>query len=291
MPLQKRRAEEKNAKLLGYKTSYLHFRNRQARGVMVCFHGWLDNAGSFIPLAQALPELEIFAWDFPGHGKSAHRHPGERYHYIDLVPFIEAAVRHIAVPEVLLCGHSMGASASALYAGALGERIKALLLIEGLSPIVSEPEEAAQILANGVRGFYWAQSLAKPVYRSLEDAIRVRMRANGLSRESLLPLVKRAVKRVPGGITWRADFRLRAPPLLRLGYDQVKNILLGIRVPALLILGQDGMPQLTEAVRKEKKLRKKLEIALLPGNHHLHLQYPDAVAGSIRQFLQKKQLL
>jgi len=40
---------------------------------VLALHGWLDNAASFIPLAQHLNETNLIALDFPGHGKSEHR--------------------------------------------------------------------------------------------------------------------------------------------------------------------------------------------------------------------------
>ena len=104
----KRKKVECRAELLGYKTTYLHFPAKHAKGTLVCFHGWLDNAASFVPLAESLPDYEFFAWDFLGHGKSAHKHLGDRYHYIDLIPFIDAALFHLGKDNIILTGHSMG---------------------------------------------------------------------------------------------------------------------------------------------------------------------------------------
>lgn len=283
--MHRRQKTESRTTILGYRANYLHFKARRARGTLVCFHGWLDNAGSFIPLAENLPEYEIFAWDFLGHGKSAHRHTGERYHYIDLVPFIAAALEHIGRKDIVLVGHSMGAGAAALYAGAIGEHVKALVLIEGLSPITAEAEEAPKILAVGVREFSKALALPKPVYASLDEALKIRMRVNNLSREAARPLVQRAIKKVPGGVTWRADFRLRAPSLLRLTQSQVKSILSAIKVPGLLILGESGMAELTRVAESDIALKKIFQIVRLPGHHHLHLDNATQVAEAMRNFL------
>jgi pimeloyl-ACP methyl ester carboxylesterase len=285
----RRRKKEGVAQILGYKASYLHFAAKNPPATLVCFHGWLDNAASFVPLAEALPEYEIFAYDFLGHGKSAHKHRGERYHYIDLVPFIDAALRHVNRPEVVLVGHSMGAGASALYAGAIGERLKALITIEGLAPMTAEPAEAADILATGVREFDKAQNLPKPVYASLDEALKIRMRVNGLSREAALPLVSRAVKKVAQGITWRADFRLRAPSLMRMSLPHVKGLLSGIKVPALLVLGEQGMAELTRIAEADADIGKIFRVVRLPGHHHLHMDHAGQVAAAIRGFLVQVQ--
>jgi len=282
-----RKPREKTARILGYRTRYLHYTCAHPRATLVCFHGWLDNAASFTTIANALPDCEIYAWDFLGHGKSEHKHAGERYHYIDLVPFIDAAWQSVEAAHKVLVGHSMGAGACALYAGAAGHTVKKLALIEGFSPMTAEPEDAAKILAEGVKEFKKAQLLPKPDYKSIADAVKIRMRVNGLTEAAALPLVKRAIMRTRNGITWRADFRLRAPSLLRMTQAQVKNILQSIEAQTLVILGDKGMPELKKAAEAYRGWIKHATIETLPGHHHLHMENASGVAGRIAEFLHK----
>jgi len=281
----KRKAREKTTRLLGYRTQYLHYGCKNPRATLVCFHGWLDNAASFIPLAEALGDFEIFAFDFLGHGKSEHRHQGERYHYIDLVPFIDAALEEVHADKKILVGHSMGAGAAALYAGASGKGIHKLVLIEGFAPMTAEPDAAAKILVEGIEDFKKAQNLPKPRYENFSDAVKVRMRINSLTEEAAIPLVKRASLKTKDGYTWRADFRLRAPSLIRMGDAQVKNILSSVGVPTLVILGDKGMPQLRAAAERKEDYFPQATIEILPGHHHLHMDNPTAVAAAIDRFL------
>ena len=282
----KRKKVECRAELLGYKTTYLHFPAKHAKGTLVCFHGWLDNAASFVPLAESLPDYEFFAWDFLGHGKSAHKHLGDRYHYIDLIPFIDAALFHLGKDNIILTGHSMGAGACSLYAGSVGKHISRLFLIEGFAPLTADATDAPRILSEGVSEFRKAQNLPKPVYDSIDDAIKIRMRVNGLQRETAQPLVERAVMKSGEGITWRADFRLRAPSLLRMTKEQVTAIVGNIQVPALLVLGNQGMSKLHKAATDNRELVKKLQIAKIDGHHHLHMDSASAVAGLFRSFVE-----
>ena len=282
-----RKPREKTARILGYRTRYLHYTCAHPRATLVCFHGWLDNAASFTTIANALTDCEIYAWDFLGHGKSEHKHAGERYHYIDLVPFIDAAWQSVEAAHKVLVGHSMGAGACALYAGAAGHTVKKLALIEGFSPMTAEPEDAAKILAEGVKEFKKAQLLPKPDYKSIADAVKIRMRVNGLTEAAALPLVKRAIMRTRNGITWRADFRLRAPSLLRMTQAQVKNILQSIEAQTLVILGDKGMPELKKAAEAYRGWIKHATIETLPGHHHLHMENASGVAGRIAEFLHK----
>ena len=45
----------------------------------LALHGWLDNANTFDRLAPLLPELDLVAPDFAGHGFSSHRTAGVHY--------------------------------------------------------------------------------------------------------------------------------------------------------------------------------------------------------------------
>lgn len=287
MAQYKRRAVEHKALILGYSAHALHFPKKKPKATLVCFHGWLDNAASFVPLAEELADFEIFAWDFIGHGKSAHRHTGDRYHYIDLVSFIDDALEKTpAEAEVMLLGHSMGAGAVALYAGALGQNLRKTILIEGFAPMTAEPKDAARILAEGVREFKKAAGLPKPIYKSIHDLVKIRMRINGLALDTALPLVKRAAQKVKAGYTWRADFRLRAPSLVRMTHAQVENIVGSIVSETLIILGEKGMPALRKAITSDNKLFKGARVEILPGHHHLHMDNAAEVARLIKKFLE-----
>ncbi len=287
MPERPRKAAEKTLSILGYRAHYLHYACAAPRATLVCFHGWLDNAASFTTLANELTDCEIYAWDFLGHGKSEHKHAGERYHYIDLVPFIDAAWQSVEAAHKVLVGHSMGAGACALYAGVAGHHVKKLVLIEGFSPMTAEPEDAVKILAEGVKEFKKAQLLPKPDYKHVSDAVKIRMRVNGLSEAAALPLVKRAIMRTKTGITWRADFRLRAPSLLRMTQAQVKNILQSIEARTLVILGDKGMPELKKAAEAYRGWIRQATLETLLGHHHLHMEKTSGVVARIAAFLRQ----
>ncbi|MFT6691664.1 MAG: pimeloyl-ACP methyl ester carboxylesterase, partial [Colwellia sp.] len=63
---------------------------------VLCLHGYLDNAASFLPLMQEIVQpisqksdlllnRRIIALDWPGHGYSDHRSVGAHYHFFDYV--------------------------------------------------------------------------------------------------------------------------------------------------------------------------------------------------------------
>ena len=62
----------------------LHWARPGAPKVM-CLHGWLDNAASFVPLAPYLKDFDLLAIDLAGHGLSSHRPENSRYYFTDYV--------------------------------------------------------------------------------------------------------------------------------------------------------------------------------------------------------------
>ena len=53
--------------------------------LLLCLHGWLDNAASFQPLMPYLADYHVIAIDWPGHGLSSHRSEDAHYHFIDWI--------------------------------------------------------------------------------------------------------------------------------------------------------------------------------------------------------------
>ena len=98
-------------------------------------HGWLDNAGSFAPLARLLPGRRLWVPDLPGHGRSGHRPPGTWYHFVDYVSDVLALADALGLASFDLIGHSMGGAISTLVAASFPERIRKLSLIEALGPL------------------------------------------------------------------------------------------------------------------------------------------------------------
>ena len=75
---------------------------------VLCLHGWLDNANSFLPLATALSELPLLALDLAGHGHSSHRSVDAHYYLFDYVADIATLCRQQGWQQLTIIGHSMG---------------------------------------------------------------------------------------------------------------------------------------------------------------------------------------
>lgn len=247
---------------------------------VIALHGWLDNAASFSRLAPLLPRLRIVALDFAGHGHSDHRPPGGSYAIWDYAHDVLQVAEQFGWQRFSLLGHSMGAIVSVLLAGAMPERIERLALIDGLIPYTGEPDTAPQKLGEALKAQLALAGKSKPVYAEFDRAVAARMRGVGaVSREAAELLAQRGLMPVPGGYTWRTDSRLTLPSPLRLTHAHALAFARSLQCPAKLVMAQQGMllaqPSITQLVEGLA-----IDVAQLPGGHHLHLD-DDVGAGLV----------
>jgi pimeloyl-ACP methyl ester carboxylesterase len=109
--------------------SYLHSRGPSAAHTLVLLHGIGSNAQSFAALMAALPPaIDSIAWDAPGYGYSsalAAASPAPRDYAGALAKFLDA----LALPRVVLLGHSLGALFAASFSANYPDRVTALALV------------------------------------------------------------------------------------------------------------------------------------------------------------------
>jgi pimeloyl-ACP methyl ester carboxylesterase len=261
---------------------------------VIAVHGWMDNAGTFNYLAPLLSGHAIHALDLPGHGFSDPRPAGMRYHNADFLDDLYAAMQHIAPNDgpLILLGHSLGAGLLLLLAGIFPERIKALVMIDGLGPIAAEPANYATDTRAALENLLAYSPRRKPI-SSVEQAVQARRQGitGMLSERASSALCERALLNDEvGELSWRTDKRLRLSSLMRYSEEQVLACIAAITAPCLLVTGDEGLPnQLGKHKPRyaERLLHfKQLQQVSLPGGHHLHLdECPEQVAEIINAFL------
>lgn len=252
---------------------------------VLALHGWLDNAASFVPLAAHLPDLDLVLLDLPGHGHSAHLPAGASY-------TTPAAICHVLdVADALhwerfsLLGHSMGAGIASMTA-AVSDRIERLVAIEALGGLRGPEEQTAQRLREHVQASRALGSKRLRVFPDLAAPVRARMMANQLSTHSARLLVERGVREVEGGYSWCSDPRLMLPTAVRMSEAQIDNLLQAIACPTQVIYATPAQSYYPEPLRSERlRFLRDARLAVLPGNHHLHMETPADVAAIIRGFL------
>ena len=251
---------------------------------ILALHGWLDNANSFLPMAEQLAN-PFLALDFAGHGYSDYRPEGAATHYVDHVRDVLAVADDMQWQQFILLGHSMGAGVACLFAGTFPERLHKLVLIEGLGPPTTPGQEAPATLRKAIADMQALPEKQKPVYGQFDDAVRARMEGfGGLGEEASRLLCERGLEQVPGGWTWRTDARLRLASSLRLTEDMVEGFLRAITTPTLLVLGEQGMGGHGMFDHRRDWLAD-ITVERLAGRHHLHMESPTPMAAVIKSFL------
>lgn len=253
---------------------------------VIALHGWLDNAASFLPLADALPELDILALDLAGHGMSEHRPPGQHYHFVDFVGDVVAAADSFGWDRFTLLGHSMGAGIASLVAASFPQRIRRLVLIEGLGPWGDDPGNCPSHLAEATRQILQPEFPSTRITRSLEAVVRARMRAGSLSETSARLLVERnTCLDSMANLCWRTDPRLRFRSPIYVTEEQTRAFLTAIQASTLFIHDREREVPDHYHWRERQALVNNLQVAGLTGGHHLHMEQPGPVAHCIHRFL------
>ena len=254
---------------------------------LLALHGWLDNAASFLPLLPHLSEFDVVALDLPGHAGSDHRAPGYDYMLVDWIHDVLDALDALDWSRVKLLGHSMGGAIATMVAVAAPERIERLALIEALGPLNGDPAEAGTRLRKAVA----ARRALKPgrpakLISDVEQAVDARLAVSQMTREAARLIVARNLRAVDGGWAWRSDPRLTLPSHLRVEEASIRAWLGALEVPTFVLCADPAPPYFTPELRAARVAKvREVQLEVLAGGHHLHMEQPAAVAALLRPFL------
>lgn len=281
--------EEATAREIELKTNHFRFAAKQwgekSGEKVLALHGWLDNAASFDHLAPHLQGLNLVALDFPGHGYSAHRPLGVKYHYFDYVADVINALDVLKWDRCHLVGHSLGAGVASLTAASFPERVEKLVLIEGIAPLTSDPMKSAEYLSRSINQMKAVSGRKPHVYQKKSELVDARSRVGDMDRSSVEALVNRGIVELEDGIIWRSDPRLKVASPGYLVDEQVSAFLKQIEAETLLIYTNSGLFSNRQQLDLKACNIKRLEKVELDGGHHIHLDNPESVASHINLFL------
>ncbi|MBN0986187.1 alpha/beta fold hydrolase [Amphritea pacifica] len=264
--------EELRFQVNGHQIAAKCWGDRSATPVLA-LHGWLDNAATFNRLAPQLRGIRLIALDLMGHGFSDHRPASMPYYIWDNVMDVIGVADQLGLPRFSLLGHSMGASIATLIAGAFPERVEKLVLIEGIAPLVTEPEDAATQLAAAIKKRIRLQGRVPKAYSDFGAAVNARMNGRWpVDAEAATWLVERGIEQRDGRYYWRSDANLMLPSVMRMSESQVESFLTRVTAATLLILGANGIPQSDRRIALLRNIRTER----LEGGHHLHLEEQGA---------------
>ncbi len=252
---------------------------------VLCLHGWLDNAASFVPLAPLLRPLDLVAIDLPGHGHSEHRHTTSRYHFIDYLFNVDAALDQLGWPSCHLLGHSLGAAIASAYAAGAPERVRSIVLLDTMGPVSvsadSTAERLRRSLAKNRRGTGTVRQ-----FNSIDHMVKARCLYSGMKEDAARLICERAAMKSGTHYQWRSDPSLNWVSSLVMTNEQALDLLSHITAPVLTFTATPDSPW---ASREElEKRRRALDHGVhetISGHHHFHMDKPGEIAGTIREFI------
>lgn len=255
---------------------------------LLCLHGWLDNAHSFLPLAAALKKHSLFAVDLAGHGHSQHRSSDAHYYLFDYVSDIVELIQRQGWQQVILVGHSMGGMVATALAAAMPELVSRLVLIDSFGFVTAAEDIAAQQLRKAIQSRLGRIGKQKPTYPSLMQAALARQAQSDFDLSQALLLAERGTLQLSEdekGISWRADMRLREISAQRLSITQAKAIIAAVACPVLALMAKDTIPLMQENLSLFRESYQNLSCHHLHGGHHLHMTNPQQVAQHLADFI------
>jgi pimeloyl-ACP methyl ester carboxylesterase len=260
--------------------------------LVLCLHGWLDNAASFIPLMPMLTGKRVIAIDWPGHGLSSHRSADAHYHFIDYVYDLLLLCEDNSWHKVDIVAHSMGGMIASAFAAAFPEKVRSLTLLDSIGFISSDAQESTNHLRKGmlsrlknVQKKSTNRATNKRTHPTLESAINARVQVSDLNFQQARLLVARGSVEQDGGYVWRADSRLRNMSPYRLTLRQAKQFIKDITIPVQLIYGDKGLPLVQTGLKEFAPLFSNLISHELVGGHHVHMEEPTQTSEYILEFI------
>jgi pimeloyl-ACP methyl ester carboxylesterase len=273
----------------------LQFDGDSARTVVIV-HGYLDQARSFVSLAQALcnnGERQVLALDMRGHGASDWAPTGGYYHFADYLADLSFAIDHVSPQQpVTLIGHSMGGNIATMFAGAFASRVCALVSAEGFG-LLEQPVEIVSL-----RFQRWIQHLKSPrmrqrkVIESLQTAIEALTLNHGkVSRDVLARVASECTQPHPAGqgLTWVFDPLLQSMSPTRFDAGAFEHLAQCIEAPTLLVDGgADGM-RFDGLEQRLSCYRHATRVTVEGAGHMMHWTRPAQFERAIVTFLQQIQ--
>ena len=255
---------------------------------MLC-HGFLDVGASWQFVAAHWPRRHLIAPDWRGFGLSDWS-GNDNYWFPDYVADLDGIAKHVSPDAPFdLVGHSMGAQAASLFAGARPDRVRKLVLMDDLSVPDMEPA----LFPDKLTG--WLDALEKPRHDKTYDdfehlAKRVVVYNSKLPADRALAVAK-AWGRVndDGRVELLADpvHRLRGPSLFRVAESMA--VWRKVTAPTLFLDAADSFTD--KFVGAEDMAQRWACFAdghrmIIPDcGHMLHHDQPEAVAEALRDFL------
>ncbi|MCH1488184.1 MAG: alpha/beta hydrolase [Pseudomonadales bacterium] len=244
---------------------------------VLCLHGWLDNSESFARLAPQLKDCDVVAIDMAGHGKTSHRAAHASYDIYDDLEDIGDIADELGWDQFTLLGHSRGAGIAFLYASVMPERVKSLVLLDGIVPPPWLNKNVVEQLRAYILDRQRLRAKGSRPYATLDEAIERRLQSTKLTVDEGRAMIERDLIKTDDGFVWSHDNRLHGNSAVRFSSAELDVFLSFLKLPTLLLAALDG--QLKKHALPENLTKNAcIELYWHAGKHHFHMERAQ-VAG------------
>lgn len=250
-------------------------------------HGWADTGSTFQFVVDALQDdWHVVAPDWRGFGRSTA--DVASYWFPDyLADLHELLDLYSPEPPVRLVGHSMGANIAGLYAGAMPERVKAFVNIEGFGLVDADPAEAP--------GRYrkWIEAgQAKPEFSTYSDLAALSQRIakrNPQMNPAHAEFVASewGAEQEDGRVILRADSLHKLPNPILYRRAAAEACWRAITADVLLVTGGESELALHLGVDDDVDLPHDQSVCIPKAGHMPHFETPIELAAEIETFLRQ----
>ncbi|NP_001008071.1 serine hydrolase-like (pseudogene) isoform X2 [Xenopus tropicalis] len=211
--------------------------------LVLCLHGWLDNANSFNKLIPLLPQgYHYVALDFTGHGLSSHKPPGARYDFIDFVIDAYKALVALGREKVTVLGHSLGGLVGTLLASIYPEIIENVILLDTYGFYPQSSHIFISHFKDSILSYVCTDVAQVQKTYTPGDALQRLLIANkSLTVESVKILLQRGTKEMPDGLTFTRDPRICLMSMPPLTLELCCHMMKTIQANVLAIIASDGL--------------------------------------------------
>ncbi|XP_063065285.1 serine hydrolase-like protein [Engraulis encrasicolus] len=266
---------------------------------VLCMHGWADNSGSFNPLIPLLPQdWRCVAVDMAGHGLSSPRPPGVLYTFPAYVNDVRRVVEALQWKRFSILGHSMGGNVGGMFSALFPEMVESLVLLDSFGFLPTNTKELPSIMRRGMEEMIRLEKSEREgrkerVY-TYDHAKQRLLEVNPkLTDESANHLLERGLREVEGGFVFTRDIRVNFKNVTRISLEQSLELQSRIQARILLLMADAGLNRVfqlpeecSDALMNGYQKNKNLKMVTVAGDHHVHMNQPEAVATIITEFLQ-----
>lgn len=265
--------------------AFIENHHQSGQEQVLAIHGWLDNAASFSSLIPLLPNYNWTAIDLPGHGHSFHRPDNTYYHFIDWVSDIVTFIKAKYSEPVTLVGHSLGGMLSTVIAGLYPELISKVVLIDAAGLMTQAKTDGAKELRAALDSRAGQLVKSNEQVVNFKTVLRARTMSGDISQQSACKLLERNLDNDGQNYYWRSDNKLRTRSPIRMHASQAKSIIENISAPVLILLAEDGYPEIKQGFSHYQGHYQDLICVTVAGSHHCHMDEAEQCAQYISRFL------